>query len=173
MKPKLIILCGLPFSGKSTLARSISEALGVDILSYDHDIYAKHKNKVPAGTSKAKEYDLVQAIARDQLRDLLNKRQSVIYDDLCLEISDRKYLLDLAHECNATVVILFVDTSLDVIEQRRQANLQSNDRDHIDEDTMQLDISLLQPPTRDEGAISIEPGYALQEILRMIENRLL
>lgn len=59
MKPVLIIMSGLPFSGKSTIAQKLSKALGIQILSYDHDVYAHHKSDTPVGTSPAKEFDLI------------------------------------------------------------------------------------------------------------------
>jgi predicted kinase len=129
----LIILCGLPFSGKSTIAKKLGDELGLRVLSYDHDIYAHHKKEVPPGVSAAKEYYFVQSIARDQLQALLESGQSIIYDDLCLEKSDRHILVELAKMYGAQPIIVFVDTSLTIIEQRRKDNLQSNGRDHIDD----------------------------------------
>lgn len=168
MQPKLIILSGLPFSGKSTLANKLHDALGMRVVSYDHDIYAKHKDEVPRGTSAAKEYDIVQAIAREHLRSLLIKGESIIYDDLNLEKMDRQLLLGLASQCNAKAHIIFVDTPLSVIEERRKANMQLPNRDHIGEEKMRLNISLLQPPGKDEGAIYFKPGDSLKEILKAL-----
>lgn len=168
MKPKLIVLSGLPFSGKSTLAKELSEALYIKILSYDHDVYAKHKDRVPSGTSPAKEYEIIQGIARDHLRSLLTKGESIIYDDLNLEKSDRQPLLELARQCNAKPYIIFVDTPLSVIEERRKANLQKPSRGHISEEKMQLNISLLQRPSPDENAIYFKTGDSVQDLLRML-----
>lgn len=166
MKPKLFALSGLPFSGKSTLAKKLSEALSVKILSYDHDIYAHHKNEVPSGTSPAKEYELVQAIAHKKLRSMLKSGESVIYDDLNLERTDREILISIAHDCNAQYYLIFVDTPLDIIEQRRKTNMQLPNRDHIDEAKMQLDISLLQRPRPNDGAIYVRPDYSLDELVQ-------
>lgn len=63
MKPLLISLSGLPFSGKSTLAKKLATALYLPIISYDNDVYAKHKHEVSAGTSPADEFEMAQAIA--------------------------------------------------------------------------------------------------------------
>ncbi len=37
--PTLIAMCGLPFAGKSVLARSLSHELGIRLLSYDFETY--------------------------------------------------------------------------------------------------------------------------------------
>lgn len=168
MKPKLIVLSGLPFSGKSTLAKKLSKTLGMRIVSYDHDIYAKHKDEVPPDTSPAKEYEIVQDIAREHLRSLLTKGESTIYDDLNLEKSDRQPLLELARQCNAKPYIIFVDTPLSVIEERRKANLQKPSRGHISEEKMQLNISLLQKPSPDGNAIYFRPGDSIGDLLKML-----
>jgi len=171
MKPLLIILSGLPFSGKSTIAQKLSDALDIPILSYDNDIYAYHKTSVPPRTSAAKEYDIIQSIAREQLQTLLIKGDSIIYDDLNLEKSDRQLLVELCRACKAQEIIVYADTPVAVIEQRRQDNLAINTRSHIDEATMQLDISLLQPPSDDEHAIYITPGKSVAEVVRQIHDR--
>ncbi|HEU5187318.1 MAG TPA: ATP-binding protein [Candidatus Saccharimonadales bacterium] len=168
MKPKLIILSGLPFSGKSTIAKKLGDSLGIKVVSYDHDIYAKHKDEVPPGTSPAKEYEIIQAIAREYLRSLLTEDESIIYDDLNLEKTDRQLLLELAGQCNAKAHIIFVDTPLPIIEERRQANMKLPNRDHIGEEKMQLNISLLQKPSKDENAIYFKPGDSVEELLRMV-----
>ena len=55
--PTLIAMCGLPFAGKSVLARSLSHELGLRLLSYDFEIYLPHRHLVPPGSSVAAEYD--------------------------------------------------------------------------------------------------------------------
>ena len=50
MQPVLIAMCGLPFSGKSVLARSLSHELRIRLLSYDFEIYLPHRHLVPPGS---------------------------------------------------------------------------------------------------------------------------
>jgi predicted kinase len=168
IRPKLLILSGLPFSGKSTIANKLRDALEIRVVSYDHDIYAVHKDDVPIGTSSAKEYDMIQAIAREYLHSLLTKGESIIYDDLNLEKKDRQLLLELARQCSAEAYIIFVDTPLSVIEERRKANMQKSYRDHIGEEKMRLNISLLQPPGKEEDAIYFKPGQSLDDLLKAL-----
>lgn len=132
-------------------------------------IYTQNiKIEVPPGTSPAKEYEIVQAIAREYLRPLLTKGESIIYDDLNLEKTDRQLLLELARQCNAKARIIFVDTPLSIIEKRRKANMQSPNRGHVGEEKMQLNISLLQKPSEEEGAIYFKPGEPVGELLKVL-----
>ena len=65
--PALIAMCGLPFAGKSVLARALSRELRIRLLSYDSEIYQVHRRRAPAGSSVAAEYDFVQGIARREI----------------------------------------------------------------------------------------------------------
>jgi predicted kinase len=88
----LIAMCGLGFSDKSVLARSLSRELGIKVLCYDTEIYPVHRHLVPLGSSVAAEYDFVQDIAREQIGAILATGQPLIYDDLLLERDDRRKL---------------------------------------------------------------------------------
>ena len=168
MKPVFLIMSELPFSGKSTIAQQLSKELQIQIVSYDHDIYDHHKKDVPIGTSPAKEFDMIEAIAREYLAKKLRDGQSLIYDDLCLEREDRLKLTKLAETCNAKSILIYVDIPLSVIEQRRKKNTEVNDRNHITDSKLRLDSSLLQPPTPNEEAILVTPDTSITEILNDI-----
>jgi len=168
MKSTLIIMCGLPFSGKTTVAARLSESLGFKVLSYDRDIYELHKHEVPAGTSVAHEYEMVEAIARQRLRQMLSKNESVIYDDLNLEESDRRLLKDLAKECGVKYVVVYADTPISIINERRRNSVQNGDRDGVADSKMKLDSSLLQPPT---DAVRIQPNDDFLTVVEQIKMR--
>lgn len=164
-------MSGLPFSGKSTITQQLRKKLDLQILSYDHDVYARHNSEVPSGTSPAKEFDMIEAIAREQIARRLKQGQSLIYDDLCLERTDRQKLTELAETCNAKPILIYVDTPRSVIEQRRKKNIEVKKRDHLKDSKLHLDMSLLQPPQPNENAIVITPDTSITEIVNAIRAR--
>ncbi len=88
--PTLIAMCGLPFSGKSVLATSLSHELGRGLLSYDYEIYLPHRHLVPPGSSVAAHRpSSCSAIGHRQIGAILAAGESLIYDDLLLERDDR------------------------------------------------------------------------------------
>ena len=107
---------------------------------------------------------MVESVARQQLRAILERGESIIYDDLSLEREDRRVLRELAHECGVQPVVVYVDTPLSVIDQRREANRERDERGDIDEGTMLLDISLLQPPQTND-AVVVKPGYNFSQVV--------
>jgi predicted kinase len=169
--PTLIAVCGLPFSGKSVLAGSLSHELGIRLMSYDFEIYLPHRHLVPPGSSVTAEYDFVQDIARRQIGAILAAGESLIYDDLLLEREDRRKLAAVARHHRADLVLVYLDTPLEVIDQRRTENTRTRTRHSVPEGEMHLDASLLEPPDLAEQAISVRPGDGLTDILTRITAR--
>ena len=169
--PVLIAMCGLPFSGKSVLAEALSRELRIRLLSYDYGIYPVHSRRAPA-SSVAAEYDFVQGIARREIAAILASGESLIYDDLLLERDDRRKLAAVAEAHWADLVLVYLDTPLSVIAERRAANSRTRARTSIPEADMRLDVSLLEPPQDAERAIYVSPDYVLPEILARVSARL-
>jgi predicted kinase len=165
-------MCGLPFSGKSVLAEALSRELRIRLLSYDHGIYPVHSRSAPAGASVAGEYDFVQAIARREIGAILAGGESLIYDDLLLQREDRRKLAAVAKAHWAGLVLVYLDTPLPVIEERRAANSGTRRRASIPDADMLLDVSLLEPPQDAERAIYVSPDYVLADVLARVSARL-
>ena len=165
-------MCGLPFSGKSVLAEALSRELRIRLLSYDHGIYPVHSRSAPAGSSVAGEYDFVQAIARREIGAILTGGESLIYDDLLLQREDRRKLAAVAEAHWAGLVLVYLDTPLPVIDERRAANSGTRRRASIPEASMRLDISVLEPPQDAERAIYVSPDYVLADVLARVNARL-
>lgn len=170
--PVLIAVCGLGFSGKSVLARALSQELGIRTLSYDYEIYPVYRHLVPPGSSVAAEYDIVQDIAREQIAAILATGQSLIYDDLLLERDDRRKLAAVARDHRAELVLVYLDTPLAVINKRRAENARTQMRADSGETKLRLDASLLEPPDRTERAVCVRPSDAVADVLTKIRARL-
>ena len=170
--PVLIAMCGLPFSGKSVLAQALSRELRIRLLSYDHGIYPVHSRSAPAGSSVAGEYDFVQAIARREIGAILAGGESLIYDDLLLQREDRRKLAAVAETHWASLVLVYLDTPLPVIDERRAANSRTRTRTSIPEASMRFDIYVLEPPQDAERAIYVSPDYVLADVLARVSARL-
>lgn len=171
MQPVLIAMCGLPFSGKSVLAGSLSHELRIRLLSYDYEIYLPHQHLIPPGSSVVAGYHFVQDIARRQIGAILAAGESLIYDDLLLERDDRRKLAAVAHHHWAELVLVFLDTPLPVIDQRREENSRTRTRTSVPEADMRLNASLLEPPDRAERPICVRPDDALTDVLNRIRAR--
>jgi predicted kinase len=165
-------MCGLPFAGKSVLAGALSRELRIRLLSYDSQIYPVHSRQAPADSSAAGDSNFVQDIARRQIGAILASGESLIYDDLLLGRDDRRKLAAVAEAHWADFVLVYLDTPLSVIDERRAANSRTRARTSIPEARMRLGISLLEPPDEAERGIYVSPDYVLPEVLAEVSARL-
>jgi predicted kinase len=168
----LIAMCGLPFSGKSVLAVALSRELRIRLLSYDYELYPVQSRRAPAGSSVAAEYDFVADIARREIGEILASGESLVYDDLLLEREHRRKLAAVAQAHWTELVLVYLDTPLPVIEERRAANSRTRARTSVPEGKMRQDSSLLEPPEDTERPIRVSPGYVLPEVLAKVSARL-
>jgi predicted kinase len=75
--PTLFVMSGLSFSGKTTLARRISEATGAPIVSYDELFATAERDPSVTGLD---EWYLITDLVHDQARAHLEAGRSVIVD---------------------------------------------------------------------------------------------
>ena len=171
MRPVLIAMCGLPFSGKSVLARSLGHALGIRVLSYDFEVYQAFRHLVPAGSSVTAEYGFVQGVARRRIGEHLVAGGRLIYDDLLLERDDRRKLAEVTAACRAELILVYLDTPAEVIAERRARNSRARTRASVPDAKLALDSSLLQPPGDDEQPVRVRPGDDLPDIAAQVRAR--
>ena len=158
--------------GKSVLAGALSRELRFRLLSYDVELYPVHSRRAPANSSLAAEYDFVQDIARREIGAILASGESLIYDDLLLERDHRRKLAAVAQAHWAELVLVYLDTPLSVIDERRAANSRTRARTSVPEGNMRQDISVFEPPEPAERAVYVSPDYVLSEVLARISARL-
>ena len=105
--PKLIILQGLPASGKTSKAKELSKP-GINV-RISRDILREMLN---FGFS-LKEEDTVRRIEKRMIVDLLRDGLNVIVDDTNLKAKTIRWLTNIANECNAEIELIKMDTLLD------------------------------------------------------------
>ena len=163
--PVLYLLCGLSFAGKSTLAKGLSEPLGAVIIEADRYIPVVEE-RLP-NASKIESWRAIQALARAAVREHLAVGKSVIYDDLMVDPRDREALELLARQARAAILVIFLDTPVEVVRERqRRASSKSENHAQWEAHT-QLLLTQLVAPDR-ATAVYVEPGYNLAEVLTAI-----
>ena len=111
MKQLLLVLCGIPASGKTILANEIKESLNkclqMEVVSTD-----EWRDEVYYSSFNPENENLVRKNALEKTELLLSQGKSVIHDDTNYYTSMRHELYDLArfNECNFAIV--HIDTPL-------------------------------------------------------------
>lgn len=149
----LFIMCGLPYSGKTYLAKNIIKKASLDYISvdsipdalgYDWNI-SKLPNKAGWEEIMNKSYDMV--------RSGLVKQNNVLYDSTNHTLESRSILRKIASELGCEAVILFVYTPEEIIRQRWSTNKLNPKRFVLDESLLDKTIHDFETPDKDENTL--------------------
>jgi predicted kinase len=120
--PRLIVLSGLPGSGKSTVAEGVALALRAPILSVDPIEAAMWLGGIREHLTGVAAYGVAAAMAAEQLALGL----SVVIDAVNPVEAPRAYWRDLAHT-RAAVLVIIETVCSDLAEHRRRVEARRRD----------------------------------------------
>jgi predicted kinase len=146
-QPRLVLLCGLPASGKTTLARDLADAYGAVRLNPDEWELALGIDPFDAEFQVKLEGQFSRLTER-----LLALGTSVILEWGFWAREERDEKRDLARSLGAAVELRYLDVPYDEL-LRRVADRHANAGLAITETHMEAYRGLFQPPTDDELAL--------------------
>jgi predicted kinase len=147
----LILLCGRPFSGKSTLAGRLSTDPGTAVVSFDA-INLERGLRGGDGVPVA-EWARTLEIAKERAATLLAEYPRVVIDDtLCFRWL-RDAFRDLARAAGARCVLVYLDPPQEVLQQRMAANAHTGARSGIDAAVLAEHLATFELPGTDEDPI--------------------
>ncbi|MHC5595161.1 MAG: AAA family ATPase [Nostoc sp.] len=164
----LYLLCGLAFSGKSTLAKAIVNYLNCASVSLD-DIN-KERGLVFGGDGiPVEEWENTHQIAIGILDNLMQLEQDIVLDDTnCFRwLRDRFRAVAKGH--NYITKVIYLDVPLEEIYIRMQMNEQTKKRQGIKKEIFAELIQNFQPPEIDENILLLNNEYSIKDWL---ENQL-
>ena len=127
--PVLIVMSGLPGSGKSHLSQRLAQQLSAVVIESDH----VRKALFPEPTYSAQESTIVHRTCQRTMRRLLSKGVRVIFDATNLVEFQREVLYSLAERSGAALLIVRTVAPEQVIrerlEQRKDSTQSASDAD--------------------------------------------
>jgi len=150
-RPRLVLLCGLPASGKTTLAREIADAYGAVRLNPDEWELALGIDPFDAEFQVRLEAEFSRLAER-----LLALGTSVVLEWGFWARSERDEKLELGRSLGAAVELRFLDVPYDEL-MRRVVDRHAKGGLAITESHMEGYRTIFQPPTDDELALYDPP----------------
>jgi predicted kinase len=159
-KPKLYIITGLPYAGKSVLSRELVRRFNFGYASVDSEIT---KGDYDVTKMSQKDWNDVYSRAFDELEELLKCGKTTIFDGASLKRSERKLLKEIAQKCEAEPVLIYVNTSPAETAERRLKNMSSQERAHLKEETVRKAMAMFEEPAEDERPVIYNAGLNLND----------
>ena len=171
-EPTLLLLCGLSFAGKSTLAKALAQRLGWRYISLDA-INTERGIGLDGEAIPVEQWEQTYAEAYRRVEETLCDRRSVIYDETNFARHQRDALRAIAAGCNATTYVVYVATSTEEARRRWQRNRMTQQRGDVRDDDFAYVIQHFEPPSDDEATIVYDPGHSLEEWIEQVVNRVI
>ena len=157
-------MCGLPFSGKSTLARALGARLRATVIEVDALVIAPPRP--PGKPIPDSAWIAAYREAERQALRALGAGQQVIYDGVNFRSAMRWKLRRVAGQAGADLLVVRVETPLDEITRRRTANRRSPWRADVDDATFEMVRRRFQEPTGTESVIRYDGREPVDAWLR-------
>ena len=177
-KPLLIMFLGYPGSGKSTFARQLADKLNVVRLNGDSMRIALFKTieGIEAQPDKKVLNEQTFGAIDYAASQILKSGHTFVYDANNNKRSIREGLCELATECGARPVVVWVRTPYDVALQRGQTREAATDTRNMTEEkmlaAMTRQIAAFDEPGADEFVIEIPGTIPFEEQFSIFEERL-
>jgi len=155
LKQHLYIITDLPFSGKSTLAKELVKRFGFERTSVDKMM---NKRKMDEVYMNQEDWNLVYSEAYEELEKLLQLGKSVAFDGGSLLKSERNKLKKIAEKCGVKWKLIYMNTPKEVILERRNKVKKTNERDPLEDETMDKAFEMMEEPVPDEKAVIFNPN---------------
>ena len=164
MAKTLYIVCGVGFSGKSTLSKKIAEYKNAVLVSQDN-IYFEKEKKLNLNEDSDKDWKRVLDIAKSKIKYNLARDRSVVFDHTNLRHGFREKLRSMAKSSNAETVIIYLDTPLNVQIERRLKNQGIGGRHDVKQRHLDYAHATLEIPKKDENVFVFTPKTDLDSWL--------
>ena len=169
--PALLIMVGAPGSGKSYLARTLSAALGAELVQTD----AVRKELIPDPRYTPGEAATVYAECHRRIAAALGRGACVIFDGTNLRERRRRTLYQLAERAGAQSIIVVAYASDEVIRARLRHRAEGRDPD--DQSDADLPVYLrmrhgLEPVPRPHVVVNTasSPGPVIRLLQRQLSD---
>jgi predicted kinase len=150
----LYILCGLPFAGKTTLARRLAEILGAELVSLDA-INAERGLGLDGRGVPPSEWAASYAEADRRISQALSVGRSVVSDAAHFTRAERDRARTIARRYSIETCVLYLPISASEAQQRLFANRGGRSRPDVRDADFWLVVTHFEPPDDESDVLPL------------------
>jgi len=162
-------MCGVGFSGKSTLSKKIAEYTGSVLVSQD-GMYFEKKDELNIDQDDDNQWQMLSGFCHERILENLKLGKSVVFDDVALRFEHREKLRELARSVGANTKVIFLDTPIEIQKERQMRNLITKERHDVEQRYLDQAIAELEIPTENENVFVFRPDTDLNKFLAELAN---
>lgn len=169
----LFILCGKAFSGKSTLAKKISETYKAKLIGRDEIYFTLERLLALENTPDNQDDELwknLWPIAIQGVKNHLLLGQSVVFDDNCLHLYQRDELRSIAKEKGVRSILIYFDTPIETLKERKEKNKISKIRHDVPSAWLEDDSERFETPKENENPIIFTPNDTFNDLIHILKD---
>ncbi len=160
MPQTVYILCGLPFAGKTTLARELERQFGFRRVAID-EINAEFGLGLDGDAISAARWDRTYTEAYNRTGRLLAQGETVLFDAASFTRAQRDEVRAIAQTSEVPALVIFVDIPVSVARRRWLANRSSLSRHDVRDDDFAHVVDHFEPPGDDEHVLHYDGSETL------------
>ncbi|WP_165423347.1 AAA family ATPase [Ktedonosporobacter rubrisoli] len=159
---KLLIICGISFAGKSTLARALTERFHYPEVDVDEVKYELYGSAIQDEELRPEDWERTYAETDQRIEHYLQAGKSVVDASRYFTKQERELARRIAMSQNAELVTIFVDTPKAVAQQRLLANRENPARRNVTDADFAAILEAMEPPTADEQPLVLPYGEQIE-----------
>lgn len=165
--PMLIAMCGIPFAGKSTLARAIAARCGLARVSIDEIV---SERAIDLGEHAENQRGWARAMAEglDRTRRHLARGEPVVYDTANHTRRNRDRCRRVATQGRAEFRCVWVDVPVEVARGRLLANRDDPRRGDVPDASFWQIVNEFESPIDEPDVVRYQPGMATDALIEML-----
>ena len=164
--PVLLIVCGLPYAGKTAMSRGIAEHLD-NVVHIDIDqIHAARGLGLGGEPVALAEWPMSYQIAYERAGEALSNGQHVIFDATNYSCAQRDVLRMAARKAGARAAVVLVDATPEACRDRWHADTDGGMLEHEFERV----VDRFERPTAAERVLIFLPGMDVRDLVTGLDQ---
>jgi predicted kinase len=149
-KNKLYIMCGLPFAGKTVLAKELAKRLGFVGIDLDEVKFELFGEDIKDEQIDQPGWDKVYAEMYRKIEENLRAGKTAIHDTGNFTKHERELVRQIADRLGIETQVIFVDVPVAVARKRMTENRGSGKRFDVSDQDFENSVKELERPREDE-----------------------
>ncbi len=163
MTNKLYILCGIPFSGKTTFAKAIVKRYGFQRVDLDEVKFKLYGKDIKDEDLQQEDWDKIYQQMYSEIKEYLEDGQTVIHDAGNFTKYERDLIKKIADKLNIESITIFVDIPIEVARERLIRNRNSHKRFDISDKSFNAAVAEMEKPTSEENNLIFQENDNAEE----------